>query len=219
MLAEALDARAVDLARGGERAVAVEAQAGAPHAPVVDRPVARSGVEGQQRTIGADPGHVADAADVHHGERPRQVAREGGVIDRHQRRALPARLHVGDAQVAHHLDAGRARERRTITDLPGEAPLGPMGDGLAMEAHDVERRERRAALARPALHGLDMGLGHCPLGGRCRIAGLLGAESRPDLAPHIVGIGHGQETAEGCSPARRRFRSRPRRRRRRRYRS
>ena len=43
-----------------------------------------------------------------------------------------------------------------------------------------------------------MGLGHCPLGGRRRIAGLLRAESRPYLAPHIVGIGHGQEAAEGA---------------------
>src|SRR5918995_4328906 len=172
MLAEALDTRAV----------AVETQAGAPHAPIVDRPVARSGVEGQQRTIGADPGDVADAADVHHGERPRQLAREGCVIDRHQRRALPARLYVGDAQVAHYLDASGAPQRRTVADLPSEAPLGPMRDGLPMKAHDVERRELSAALARPALHGLDMGLGHCPLSGRCRIAGLLGAESRPYLA-------------------------------------
>ena len=196
MLAEALDARAIDLAGSGERAVAVEAQAGAPHAPIVDRPVARPGVERQQRAVGADPGHVADAADIHHGERPRQLARERRMIDRHQRRPLPARFHVGDAQVADHLHAGRARQRSAVADLPGEAAFGAMGDRLAVEAHDIDRRQRRAAFPRPALHGVDMGIGHRPLGRCRRFVGLLRAEGRPDSPPHIVGIGHGQEGAE-----------------------
>src|SRR5216683_3220212 len=43
-----------------------------------------------ERAVRTDPRRVGDAADIHHRERPRQVAHEGCVIDRHQRRALPA---------------------------------------------------------------------------------------------------------------------------------
>ena len=165
MLAEAFEARAIDLARRGERAVLVEAQAGAPRAPVVDRPVARPGVEGEQRAVRADPGHVGDAADIHHGERPRQIAREGCVIDRHQRRALPARRDVGAAQVVHHPHAER----------PASAAPSPICQVKCLSGRCVmvwpwkpttsSVDSATPLVARPALHRVEMRLGHRPLGG------------------------------------------------------
>ena len=200
MLAEAFEARAIDLARCGERAVLVEAQAGAPGAPIVDRPVARPGVEGEQRAVRADPRHVGDAADIHHRERPRQVAHEGCMIDRHQRRALPARQNIGAAQVVHHPHAERLGQRRAVADLPGEVLFRPMRDGLAVEAHDIERRSATPLVARPASHRVEMRLGHRLLGGgRCPVR-LLGAEGRADQAAHIVGIGNGEDGAERGEP-------------------
>ena len=122
------------------------------------------------------------------------------MIDRHQRRALPARQDIGAAQVGHHPHAERLGERGAIADLPGEVLFRPMRDGLAVEAHDVERRGRHPACARPALHRVEMRLGHRPLGGSGRLAGLLGAESRADQAAYIVGIGNGEDRAERGEP-------------------
>ena len=123
------------------------------------------------------------------------------MIDRHQRRALPARRDVGAAQVVHHPHAERPRERGAVADLPGEVLFRPMRDGLAVEAHDVERRRAPRRSSRDQrLHRVDMRLGHRPLGGGRRLVGLLGAESRADQAAHIVGIGNGEDRAERGDP-------------------
>ena len=220
MLDPALEPRAIDLARRRERAVAIEALAGATRAPVVDRPVARPGIEGQQRVVLADPGDVGDAADIHHGDRPRQVAHQSGVEHRHQRRALPARRDVGAAQVVDHAHAQRPREPCAVADLPGEAPLGPVRDGLAVEPDDVERVERqRHASSTRAWSRPTWVSRHGPLGCRRRLVGLLGRERRADQAADLVGIGNGQASARTTPRARRRSRSAPHRRRRPRSRS
>ena len=93
----------------------------APH-PVVDQRVARPGVEGEDvvRSV-ADPGHVADAAKVQHRERLRQPGGERGVIERRERRPLPAGRDVGAAEVADDVDPGQPREQRAVADLPGAA--------------------------------------------------------------------------------------------------
>jgi hypothetical protein len=121
---------------------------------------------------------------------------EGGVIDRHQRRALPARQNIGAAQIVHHAHTERLGKGRTIANLPGEVLLGTMRDGLAMEAHDVERRQRRAGLPRPAPHRVGMRLGDGPSGGSRCLVRLLGAEGRADHAADIVGVRHRQDRAE-----------------------
>ena len=51
-----------------------------------------------------------------------------------QRRALPARRHIGAAQVAHHGNAERPRQRRAVANLPGPAPVGPMRHRMAVKA-------------------------------------------------------------------------------------
>src|SRR5438552_1362905 len=65
MLAEAFEPRAIDLAGRGQGAAPVEALAGTACTPIVDRPIARSRVEGKQRAVAADPGDVGDATDIH----------------------------------------------------------------------------------------------------------------------------------------------------------
>src|SRR6516164_2139086 len=54
MLAKTLEPCAVDLARPSERTVTVETLAGTARAPVVDRSVARPGIEGEQRPVLTD---------------------------------------------------------------------------------------------------------------------------------------------------------------------
>ena len=197
VLGEALQPAAIDLARRRQRPILVIALPGAARAPVVDWPIARPRIEGEQRPVGADPGDVADAADIHDGERPRQVRGQGGMIDRHQGGALPARRHVGGPQIVHDPHAQRLRERGAVADLPGEAPLGAVRDGLAVEAHEVEGRQVHPLLARPAAHRRHVRRGHGVLGGTRRLRWLLGAEDRTNGAPHLVGIGDGQAGAEG----------------------
>src|SRR5205807_7757444 len=123
MLGKTFETRAVDPTGRGERAILVEPQAGAPDTPVVDRAVARSGVEGEQRIAAADPGDVRDAADIHQRDRLRQIVGESRVIYGHQRRTLPARRHVGTAQIVHYLHAECLGEGGAVADLPGEALL------------------------------------------------------------------------------------------------
>ena len=100
----------------------------APH-PIVDQRVARPGVEGENlvRSV-ADPGHVADPAEVQHRERLRQTGGQRGVVQRRQRRPLPAGGDIGAAEIADDIDPGQPRQQRAVADLPGAA-LAPGGAG------------------------------------------------------------------------------------------
>ncbi len=64
-------------------------------------------------SVAADPGHVGDTADVEDGDRPlAELGRQRAMIDRHERRPLPARRAIGRAHVVDDVDAdgaGRAR--------------------------------------------------------------------------------------------------------------
>jgi hypothetical protein len=71
-----------------------------------------------------------------------------------------------------------------------------MSDGLAMEAHDIDRRQRDAVGRRPLLDGRDMRLGHGALGRRGPRVRLLGAKGRTDRAADLVGIGNGEAWTE-----------------------
>ena len=100
----------VHAARRRQRAVLVARHAATAQHPVIDHGIARAGVEGQQRAVASDPGDVGDAADVEHDDGPlRQLGRQRAVIDRRQRRALPAGGAVGRAQVVDHVDADAPR--------------------------------------------------------------------------------------------------------------
>ena len=62
---------------------------------------------------------------------------------RHQRRALPARGHVGGAKIEHDTDAKPLRQRGAVAELDSQPVLRPVQHGLAMEAdhRDVLRCE------------------------------------------------------------------------------
>ena len=83
--------------------------------------------------------------------RPAELAGECGVIDRNQRRALPAMNHVVGAHVVDDRNAGRLRKKRAVADLDGQRLVRAMEHGLAVKAdyidfagdrssHDTENR-------------------------------------------------------------------------------
>jgi len=65
--------------------------------PIVDRRVARPGVEGNELAATPDEGDIRDAADIHDCHR-RTISCEGKMIRGHDRRALPAGPHIGIAK-------------------------------------------------------------------------------------------------------------------------
>ena len=126
----------------------------APH-PVVDRRVARAGIEGEDVAAGADPGDVADPAEIEHGDRLVQAGGERGMVERRERRPLAARRDIGAAEIGDDIDAGQPGEQRAVADLPGPA-LGPARAGsCGRESRSARRaylREAPAELARPPRH-------------------------------------------------------------------
>jgi hypothetical protein len=90
---------------------------------------------------------VADAAQILETSPVRLRRKEHGVGDRNQRRALSARRHIANAEVADDVDAGSLGDYGRFSGLPGGVS-GVMPDRLAM------RRDRRDVVAR------DAGFGH-----------------------------------------------------------
>ena len=100
---------AVNGARHGKLRVAVHRLAGVQQRPIVEKAVARPGIECDQ-PLGRpfrNEGHVRDAADIDESGRQGQprAQGQGAVIDRNQRRALPAILHIGGAEIVDHRNA------------------------------------------------------------------------------------------------------------------
>ena len=119
--------------------------------PVVDRRIAGTRVERQHRSsliyvTWATPPMFTTTT----GSASPDLRASSRMIKRHQGRALAARLHVGAAEIIDHIDAGQPRQQRTVTDLPGPVPLGPMQDGLAVKprsARPVRRPDLPSATA------------------------------------------------------------------------
>ncbi len=139
-------------------AVVVAGKAAAGLHPVVDHGVARAGIECQQLARRPDPGDIGNAADVddHHGlGLPHQQRR---VIGRRQGRPLTAGRHIGGAQVIDDVDAGRPRQASTIAKLHGDAALGGVQHGVAVQANDIDARRRQPAGVQKSLDRLGMQL-------------------------------------------------------------
>ena len=99
----------------------------------------RAGVAGDRIVRAIDEGDVGDAAEIEHRDRARPMtAGKRPVIDRHQRRALPARRHVRGAEVINHRNVDLARQRRAVADLDGQPLPRSVQDGLAVKADDVD---------------------------------------------------------------------------------
>ncbi len=94
-------------------AVAIEPLSRARAHEVVDQRIAGPDVAGDRLALAVDIGDVGDAADIEHGDRMRPVepVDQRAVKDRHERRALPARRHVGGAEIEHDRNAQPLRER------------------------------------------------------------------------------------------------------------
>jgi hypothetical protein len=151
---------------GGGQAAAVVEAAGAPGLDQqVDHAVAGAGVEGGDLAARADEGDVGHAADVEHGQRrlqPRGLG-PGQVVDRGQRRALPAGRHIRRAEVVGHRDAGLLRQPRPVAELhraAGDAGLGPLVQHrLAVHADQVDVGPDQAVGGQEAFGGGQVLLG------------------------------------------------------------
>ena len=68
--------------------------------------------------------------------------------DRRERRALPARRHVGGAKIPDDRDAEAIGERLPVADLHGQRPRRIVEHGLAVEADEVDVAALDAARSR-----------------------------------------------------------------------
>ena len=78
------------------------------------------------------------------------------MIDRNQRCSLPARRHVGGAEIIDDRNGGRPGKGRTVAQLHREPRLGPVQHGLAVEADEADLRWLQAILGAECLNGLGM---------------------------------------------------------------
>jgi len=86
------------------------------------------------------------------------------MIDRDERRALPAGGHIGRAKIVHHRNADRFRQRVGIADLYGQPLSRPMQDCLAMEADNLDVFARDMILREEGSNGFGVRHGHGALG-------------------------------------------------------
>ena len=87
------------------------------------------------------------------------------MIDRQQRRALPACNDIGLAQIRDHRDAKRPGQPRAITNLPGPAAFRPMGERMAVKADHADILRDMAAAPQQVGHCLHMAFGQLRLDG------------------------------------------------------
>jgi len=99
-----------DQTLGGQRAVPVESLAGVAKHKIIQRAVAGAGVAGDNFTSRAEERDIGNAADVHDEQRFRQVLRQRGVEQRHQRRALATCRDIGAPKIVNHLAARPRRQ-------------------------------------------------------------------------------------------------------------
>ena len=126
--------RAVEIGRPGRYGAAPNRRSG--HCPV------RCRRRGSRPSSVADPGHVADAAEVEDRQRLRQIGGQGGMVERHQRRALAAGGDIGAAEIGDDIDPDEPRQQGAVADLPGAALVRAVQDRMAVKADQVERGRR-----------------------------------------------------------------------------
>jgi len=139
-LQRAGDPGRVGHALGSHASLPVETLPGDAGHEIIQQRVTGPGVAGDQRVVAIDIADVGNAADIDHNDRPLalQRLRQRAVIDRNERRALPAGRDVGGAEIVHHGNMDGLGKRRRVADLHGEPAVGPVQHGLAVEADDVD---------------------------------------------------------------------------------
>jgi hypothetical protein len=127
-----------------------------------------------------DIGDVGNAADIDHHQRPLTLKRlrQRAMIDRHERRALPAGCDIGGAKIVHHRNMDRPRQRRGVADLDRHFLRRPVQHGLAVETDDVDVFAGDAVLRGEGGDGFGVRDGH----GALRLA----QDSRAGLARRQV---------------------------------
>ena len=151
-------------ARTRESAVAVDCLAGMLKRPIVKRRIARPRVERDQLALGPDIGDIRDTADIHHRQRQLHVSREHQMVERHERRPLPARGDIGKPKFVHHGNAGRARKLCPVADLPGAPVRRTMQDGLSVETDHGDVGGLQPRFKQQRGNRIRMGVGQEPLG-------------------------------------------------------
>src|SRR6056297_1651041 len=150
-----------DLALRCEPPVDVAHEAEARAHEVVERRIAGSGVEGHERAgrlgrrrLRIGPGEVRDPADVEECDRVARADQPGQrpVIERRERRPLPAQPHVGGAEVPHDRHAQRIGQHLPVAHLQRARLIGGMGQRLTVEADHVDFREFGQKLGMGGLH-------------------------------------------------------------------
>ena len=112
-------------------------------------------------SVAVDIGDVGDAADINHDDRPLALQRLGqrAVIDRHERRALPAGGDVGGAEIMHDGNMDRLGQAAASPICTVNPALGPVQHGLAVKADDVDVLGGDAVLRGKGGDRLGMGQG------------------------------------------------------------
>ena len=88
------------------------------------------------------------------------------MVDRRERRALPALEHVVGPKVVDHINAGALGKLRAIAQLHGQAPFGTVQYRLAVEPDHVDVAGRQSLLVQEtALDRIAVRLGQGGFGG------------------------------------------------------
>ena len=119
---------AVRRSRCGERAIPVERLAAALEQEIVKQGGGGAGIEGDDG-LAIEIRHVRDAAEVEDHQRLGEAGGQRLVVERRERRPLPARGYVGVAEAVDHVDAQRGGHAGAAAELAGEAGLGLVEHG------------------------------------------------------------------------------------------
>ena len=123
---------------------------------IVEQGVARASVAGDGIIAIVHIGDIGDPADIQESHRPHNPRRldQGPVIDRHHRRPLAPRRHIGGAEVRGDGNAQAISELLPDADLHRQPLAGAMDHRLPVEAHHIHIRRRDAVLLQKPLHRL-----------------------------------------------------------------
>ena len=126
--------------RVGQRAARIERLARALHHEIIHQRIARPGIEGENFIAFADPRHIRHTANIHnrHGTRQSIRQRPRAVIQRQERRALPARLYIRAAKIGNDINPGCSGQRIAIADLQRKAVIRVMRNRLPVKADDID---------------------------------------------------------------------------------
>ena len=183
-----------DAPASGELSVLVPGPPGVAFDPLVEERVAGAGVEGNGGRPVGDPGKVRHAAQVEHRDRPLHARQQRRVVERRERRSLPARRDIGAAKIVYRRDAERAGERPAVADLHGHAVIRAMIDGMTVKSHQFRGRVPGGKLRKEVAHGVGMAAGELRFDDL--VAGWP-AERRGEAGAEFGGIGIDRRRPEG----------------------